>query len=131
MKLKLTITIMILVITIILPSVAESAQVIDRQFEVDKNSLFLNDIPIFIVGRVSNVTEHQHSYMIPYYTFNCEDVKCIYGFMDRPIIRHFTNKEQFFISVGEYYYRFFDSRIIAIMPLFIWFILFLNDIFYP
>jgi len=131
MNLKLAITIMILMITVVFPSVAGSTQVIDKQVEVDKNGLFVNDTPIFIKGRISNVTLHQHSYMVPYWTFNCEDVNCIFSFRDRPLIHHLTNKEQFILpSCGPYYYKFSGSNIIAfIMPI-IWFYVVLYEILY-
>lgn len=134
MSLKLSILSILILSISIIPSVTASIHMTYTHNEPDHNRLLFNGTAILIRGRISNVTLHEPSYMAPYYTFACEDVTCIYGVTDPPVIRRFTHQEQFIICAlqgGEYYYVFFGSHIIAMLPLFFWFLLVWFDITNP
>ena len=111
MKLELSIILSILIVTLVFPSIAESTQVIDRQFEYEKSGLLTDGSPIYIKGLIANITLHQHSYMVPFYTFDCVDVYCIFHLRDRPIIHHLTNNERFVLDL--YIYKLSGSYIIG------------------
>lgn len=133
-NLKLTILLLLMMSLFLLPSVEASIQETNHHNVPDEHRLVFDGTPIFIRGKVSNVTLHEPSYMAPYYTFACEDVTCFYGLTDPPVIRRFTHQEQFIICAlqgGGYYYRFFGSHIIAMLPLFFWFLFVWSDITNP
>jgi hypothetical protein len=111
MNLKLSMILSITIVTLVFPTIADSSQVIYERFEFKKSGSVINDSPIFLKGIISNITLHQHSYMVPFYTFDCVDVYCIFHLRDHPMIHHLTNNEQFVLDL--YIYKLSRSYIIG------------------